>query len=339
MENGLILVGTEKSLNIGDYIQAVAAEQFFEHIDVYVERERLDEYSGEPVKLIMNGWFMHEPTHWPPVPAICPLFVAFHVNSLVKEFMLSSQGVDYLKKHEPIGCRDEDTESLLRSKGVNAYFSACLTLTLGYKYKSSERNGKCYFVDPFFILRKNQKKQIIRNFLQLPFYYKKIKQLKVKMGRNGSIQELLSLVSFYREYKKIFSEELLMSAEYVKHESENFHKLYPTDEAKLDYARNLVKMYASASMVITSRIHCALPCLGLETPVIYIENTQQEETSSCRLKGLRELFNVVVWDKDRLRANFPIQGKISFDYKLKNKEDYKKYASDLITRCLTFAND
>ena len=145
MENGLILVGTEKSLNIGDYIQAVAAEQFFEHIDVYVERERLDEYSGEPVRLIMNGWFMHEPTHWPPVPAICPLFVAFHVNSLVKEFMLSSQGVDYLKKHEPIGCRDEDTENLLRSKGVSAYFSACLTLTLGYKYKSSERNGKCYF--------------------------------------------------------------------------------------------------------------------------------------------------------------------------------------------------
>mgnify|MGYP003191163623 CR=1 FL=1 len=44
MKTGLMLVGTEKSINIGDYIQAVAAEQFFDHIDTYIERERLDEY-------------------------------------------------------------------------------------------------------------------------------------------------------------------------------------------------------------------------------------------------------------------------------------------------------
>ena len=89
MKKGLLVVGTEDGLNIGDYIQAVAAEQFFDHIDLYLEREKLDEYDGEPVKIIMNGWYMHHPNHWPPAVNIKPLFVAFHINSEPKKKILT----------------------------------------------------------------------------------------------------------------------------------------------------------------------------------------------------------------------------------------------------------
>ncbi|MHB9292886.1 hypothetical protein Holit_01999 [Hollandina sp. SP2] len=47
--------------------------------------------------------------------------------------MLSPAGIKYLKKHEPIGCRDYGTVKLLGKYGINAYFSGCLTLTLGRK--------------------------------------------------------------------------------------------------------------------------------------------------------------------------------------------------------------
>ncbi|MDL2266025.1 polysaccharide pyruvyl transferase family protein, partial [Parabacteroides sp. OttesenSCG-928-G21] len=148
-KNGLLVMSTKSGINIGDYIQAVAAKQFFDSIDLFLERERLNQYEEDPVRLIMNGWFMHEPQNWPPSPAIQPIFVSFHINSIAYDRLLAKQSIDYLKQHEPIGCRDINTMELLQAKGVDAYFSACLTLTLDYKYKSEKKSKKCYFVDPY----------------------------------------------------------------------------------------------------------------------------------------------------------------------------------------------
>ena len=38
--------------------------------------------------------------------------------------------LDYLKRHEPIGCRDHNTRNWLASAGVKAFFSGCVTTTL-----------------------------------------------------------------------------------------------------------------------------------------------------------------------------------------------------------------
>lgn len=338
MKNGLMLVGTANILNIGDYIQAVAAEQFFDHIDTYVERERLDEYKGEPIKMIMNGWYMHEPKHWPPAQNINPLFVAFHVNSLAKDSLLAPGSINYLKKYEPIGCRDLGTVDLLKSKGIDAYFSACMTLTLGYKYKTDKNSGKCYFVDPYYILHSNDYATIIQNLIELPFCFSSVKKIQKKMGKSSSFKDLLALVSFYREYKKLFDKELLLESEYILHENTKFHTQFPTDEDKLNYAKTLVKKYAEASLVITSRIHCALPCLGLETPVIYVQNKQQAETSSCRLRGLIDFFHVINWDKGKLKPEFQIHEKISKTTKISNKNFHTKFATELMKKCIAFTN-
>lgn len=144
-----VSVDTGEHVNIGDYIQALAAAQFLPEVDGFVQRERLKEYDGEACKVIMNGWYMHHTEHWPPSDKIKPLFVAFHINASAKEGMLTEDSINYIKKFQPIGCRDYFTRDLLVSKGVDAYFSACLTLTLGMTYKSEDKDGKCYFVDPF----------------------------------------------------------------------------------------------------------------------------------------------------------------------------------------------
>ena len=102
MKNALMLVGTYPWINVGDYIQAIAASQFFDHVDMYIEREHLNSYKGEPVNMIMNGWFMHHPENWPPSNFIHPLFVAFHINSSVEESMLSDESIAFLKLHDPI---------------------------------------------------------------------------------------------------------------------------------------------------------------------------------------------------------------------------------------------
>ena len=138
-----------KSINIGDYIQVLAASQFIPTNTGFIQREYLKQYSGPEAKVIMNGWYMHHPENWPPSNLIHPLFVAFHINILAKEQLLSEDSVNYLKKHTPIGCRDLDTLALLKSKKIDSYFSGCLTLTLGLKYKSVKKEDNIYIVDPY----------------------------------------------------------------------------------------------------------------------------------------------------------------------------------------------
>ena len=55
---------------------------------------------------------------------------------------------------------------------------------------------------------------------------------------------------------------------------------------RLSKARALLRRYSSAKLVITSRLHCALPCLALGTPVLLL---RQDIQSDPRFDGLREL--------------------------------------------------
>ena len=72
------------SNNLGDYIQSIAAKQLLREEEVVeLDRDNLDSYSGDPIKLVMNGWFMEAPSHWPPSEQIQPLFISFHLNPLL----------------------------------------------------------------------------------------------------------------------------------------------------------------------------------------------------------------------------------------------------------------
>ena len=132
--------------NIGDYIQAVATRQFVSPIDEYIEQEEADKYFPEdktPIKLVMNGWFQWRAENWPPSEYIYPLLISMHISPLKAEQLLTPAGISFLKKYSPVGCRDLQTKQLLESKGIPAYFSACMSLTLGekYKIKPSEKRG------------------------------------------------------------------------------------------------------------------------------------------------------------------------------------------------------
>lgn len=326
-------------INIGDYIQALAASQFFDKIDIYIQREQLNFYQGAPVKMIMNGWYMHHPENWPPSNLIHPLFVAFHINSTAREQMLSDKSIAYLKCHEPIGCRDMYTMNLLKSKGVEAYFSACLTLTLGLKYKKEgEKDGKYYFVDSFVGDVWNMK-WLLKSTLYTLFHFKRIYlQMRKMYGGSGKniIKQLLKASRFYLMYQKIFDRKVLEDAIYINHESDMIKCEYPTDIDKLNYAESLVKQYAQASLIITSRIHCALPCLGLDTPVVYLNNLSLGEISSCRLDGLLDLFTVIDCANNTLTPLFQINKKIKSSNDVINKNISKDYAKRLTKLCRDF---
>ena len=328
-------------VNIGDYVQALASAQFLPHVDGFIDRdEELKDYDDEPCKVIMNGWYMHLPQNWPPSSLIDPLFVAFHLNSGVQKELLSPESISYLKKHQPIGCRDLNTMELLKSNGVEAYFSGCMTLTLGEKYHSAEKDGKTYIVDPIYNGHLGMKHifKAICIMLRHPFDILKLfttKQLHLHNGRNF-IKEAIKTALFYKEYSRVFGRELVMNSTYVNQESMYYKVHFNTDADRLAEAERLVEMYAKARLVITSRIHCALPCLGLGTPVIYLEKGNDIEESKCRLGGLSDLFNIVKIENGTLIPQFDTALPITASNHPTNKDTWRNLAIELKHRCREF---
>lgn len=329
--------GVHNNINIGDYIQALAAKQYLPSTDVFLEREtELHTYNGDEMKMIMNGWYMCHPENWPPSKAILPLFVAMHINVAGLPKLLESESISYLKNHQPIGCRDLNTVAILKEKGINAYFTGCLTLTLGKTYSSTHKNGKTYVVEaigyPFGL------KSIVglKAMIYYLFNFKDVNTICRKKSEKGLRKSLYNAYFLYA-YSKIFDKKLLVESEYINQYNEDIDKQYPSTEDKLNYAENLIRRYAEADCVITSRIHCALPCLGLGTPVIFIQNENDKKYSSDRFGGIIDLFNVAKWNGVRLKTDIT-QSLITRNNFPKNKQTWKRLADDLIKTCTDFIN-
>jgi hypothetical protein len=323
MKYGLLTyLENKRTFNIGDYIQSLAAKQFLPEIDKYINREKLSDYKGEKLKLIMNGWFTHNLKNWLPSENIIPLFISFHMNTSAAPFLLTKDAIQYLKKYEPIGCRDKYTEKILKDKGIKAYFSGCLTLTLdNYKVPNSERTDNIYIVDPLYGYPTLQKafynyRSVIRSILSGTIF---------KLGKRK------------KHLKKFIDKDLLKSAIYINQEPPaNKYN----DAEKFELAEELLHKYARAKLVITSRIHCALPCLAMGTPVIFV-NAFDDFVDSCRLDGLLDLFNRISlnYETGEQKINFPLKGKINKNTLVNNPENHKILIERMIVNCNAFTEE
>ena len=171
-------------------------------------------------------------------------------------------------------------------------FTGCLTLTLdSYKVDDSERNDKVYIVDPLY------------SYPRLDYLMDNYKMF-IRSFFDGKI---FQLGNRKKHLKKIISQELLSSAEYITKVPPS--KKYSHEE-KFVMAEEILKKYARAKLVITSRIHCALPCLAMGTPVIYI-NGFDNDWDSCRFEGIIDLFNRIDVNSKtgEFKSNFPLKGK------------------------------
>ena len=97
--------------------------------------------------LPLNGWFkllVGDDPQWPPHERIIPVFFGFHLRPHVCPALLERCSLDYMKSHEPIGCRDPFTMDLLQSKGISAYLTNCLSLT--FPARPREQTGNIVIV-------------------------------------------------------------------------------------------------------------------------------------------------------------------------------------------------
>jgi hypothetical protein len=312
---GLLTYLAWPEYNAGDYIQSLAAAQFLPRIDKYINREKLNEYNGAPVKMILNGWFMHKPGHWPPSGDIHPLVTSFHLNSQAKDGMLNSAGIEWFRKHAPIGCRDEYTQEVLTKHDVETYLSGCLTSTFENTFGS--RTNDIYFVDVLFrVPGWSTSARTPREFLKSIFY-----------GDVTRLNERSKIL------KDLFADDLFQKAKTISH----YHPARHSEKERFEVANCFLEKYATAKLVVTSRLHCALPCLAFGTPVIFVHSGFKDQYDTCRLKGVTDLFNTIfVDDKRGISANFKLNGAIDASFSIPNPDRFRSFVPGLRKSCNDF---
>ena len=233
-----------KTVNIGDYIQSLAAFQYLPKkcFPILIDRDTIQYYHGPKVKLLMNAWFSIKEGNKFTSEQIEPLYLSIHLSNNIQDKRM----IKHLKKYEPIGCRDINTYHILMNNRIKAFFSSCLTTTLDINYikKSSLRNEEIIFT----------------NF---------------KFGYLNKADEFIKNLTAYN----------FTNVTYLTH----FFSTKISHLKRFQIAHSLLKRYANAKLVITTRIHAALPCLALKTPVILVN----KKYDKYRYNGIYNLLNTI----------------------------------------------
>lgn len=287
-------------INLGDYVQSTAAKQFFPEVNKFIPRDHMNAYSGDPVKMIMNAWYMDLPENFPPSEEINPLYVSIHINSTIAEKIFTPASIEHFKKFEPIGCRDFYTRDMLRAKGIDAYYSGCMTLTLGQTYKRDNVTDDVYFIDVMY------DSMSLPELIRQPLRFGK----RILNGRAFEFSHRKKILNKY------FDEELLAKA---KFETQILPYISAQEGFKL--ADEFLRRLSNAKLVVTSRIHTALPCLAMGTPVIFVNGGFKNKVDNCRFDGLFDFFNRIDVDNNaESTINFDFNGeKIGIETKIKTK--------------------
>tara|TARA_Y100000816_G_scaffold147162_1_gene104442 strand:+ start:6105 stop:7043 length:939 start_codon:yes stop_codon:yes gene_type:complete len=268
MSNKKAFLSYPKSNNLGDYIQSIATKEIIGEDSIGLDRENLHIYNGPNVYLIMNGWFMQNSKNWPPSDKITPFFISFHINPIAKDNLLSKKGLEYFQKHEPIGCRDMYTQNLLQKKGINSYFSGCLTLTLRNKKKDFKKEGVLIIGALDRMKPKIDLKNLFNELIKYPYKFFKYNRSKKRLD-----DFILS---------KGFSK--------VTYKSQIIDLYKNVDKQRNLLANEQLNLIAKSKLVITSRLHVALPAIAYGTKVIFLKDGLEHINHQSRLKGISDYF-------------------------------------------------
>ena len=147
--------------------------------------------------------------------------------------------------------------------------------------------------------------------------------------------DLIKVNQRNRLLNEIFERQMLDRSKVISH----YHPARHSEKERFSVAEDFLNKYATAKLVVTSRLHCAIPCLAFGTPVIFIHFGFKNEYDTCRLKGVTEMFNTIYIDeKENITANFDIRDKINEDFAPRNPETFRSYVPVLDSVCKSFIN-
>ncbi|MGE5357348.1 MAG: polysaccharide pyruvyl transferase family protein [Deltaproteobacteria bacterium] len=242
------------SKNYGDDIQSLAAMRLLPQIDYFIDREKTNDFhTNEHVKFICNGWFMDHPDNWPPDKNLIPIFISFHVTD-----------------------SNKSSDKLINRK-------------LFEYYKQFEPIG-CRDFNTVSLFKKIGIEAYFSGCLTLTLENKYPNSSRTdEILLVDPVNHLLPEKFANKIISRLIPESIKPNIRHISHYHENI-KDY---EDNIIQAENLLESYSKAHLIITSRIHAALPAIALGTPVLFIDLGYNTVKSRSRFGGLLNLFHTI----------------------------------------------
>lgn len=144
------------AVNIGDDLQFMAIDYLYSTFIsdlgkvVKLQIDELKDYQGESIILPLN-WTLFD-SHFMSNDKIAisenivPVFLGMTIESAShKEKYFNDYNIAYLKRYEPVGCRDEYTANVLKKHHIKAYLNGCMTAV--FPKRENRNQDKVFFVD------------------------------------------------------------------------------------------------------------------------------------------------------------------------------------------------
>lgn len=275
------------SYNLGDDIQSYAAEQYLPQTDYIIEREQLDAFYTE------NGERV--------VVIMAGWFLYNHLNWPPSPF--------------------------IKPLPISMHFDTYYSKVVGERITKNlvfEDYGATWFIQNGSIgCRDFHTKELIEEF-GIPAYFSGCLTLTIKKFKNVEYHGKICLVDIPQRVNHFVRQNT------AKDVMEVTHSIKMTSlnwEERRQQVEERLKLYQGASLVVTTRLHAALPCLAIGTPVLLIK----EEWSQNRIGTWLEYLNYTT--KEML-----LEGvyKYDFDTPLDNPKKHISVAEDIEKKCKEF---
>lgn len=270
-------------MNIGDETQGLAGIQMLPRVDALVERDVLHQAkfatpmgfnnATDKIVMFMNAWYGIPAMKWPPPEFLEPVTLAMHFQdrmySKILQLPTGSKIVGevpdvtvdertiqmkdgskrtimiapFLKANRPIGARDTKTLEYFVKNGIPAFFSACMTMTLGLPRPSVQ--------DSILIIDAPDRVQL-----------EAVVPADVLANATILTQDLVG-------------------------------PLADTSISRYLYSFYRLLLYPRAKLIITARLHVALPAVALGTPVVFMHTEKLPGGGGHRLDGLDNFMHAV----------------------------------------------
>ena len=224
------LVTFKETENIGDDIQSYVAIRFLPKIDYYIEREKLDLFIPKAKEKIVTIM-----NGW---------FLHSKINFPPSPYIYPI----YISTHF----------SAYNSGGIESQYLGSYTK----KILSKNAPIGCRDTNTMKLLDKNG----------IDNYFSGCLTLTIEKDKNIKKKRQICLVDIDEEVEKQIIEKYGKSYEIIKktHTLNKEKNILLSWEERFKNVKSLLDIYQSSKIVVTSRLHCALPCLALETPVLLL---------------------------------------------------------------------
>ncbi len=281
------LIVYKDSFNLGDDIQSYAAEQYLPHTDYIIDRENLDAFYTQEGE--RAGVIM---AGW---------YLYHHLNWPPSPF--------------------------IRPLPVSMHFDTFYSRVAGEKLTRNfvlEDYGAAWLIENGPVgCRDYNSKKLLEQF-GIPAYFSGCLTLTIRPFEKADLHGRICLVDIPEDVKSFVQKNTKKEVMELTH-AVNMAAL--SWEKRREIVKDRLRLYQGASLVVTTRLHAALPCMALGTPVLLI----QEKWSLNRIGTWLEYLNYT--SKEML-----LSGEYSYDFDnpLSNPLAHREVAKELEDACCSF---